>query len=276
LHGLIKGEKEFMALTKRKITVSLAASYVRRKPPRLIESGWLFFMEKHMLMVMIDNYDSFTHNLVQLFYEFDVEVRVFRNDEITLAQIALLGPHWICISPGPKDPAHAGISKAVIRRFGSTVPILGVCLGMQAINEVFDGLTARAPQPVHGKRSRIEHNGSGVFSGLPSPIWVARYHSLQVIVRSPLLVPLAYASDRVVMALQHESWPIWGVQFHPESFLSEYGRHMAANFLALRPKWRNGPHQPHCAQDRFPEMGPPEVESVAFPRPQIISSKAQP
>ena len=228
-----------------------------------------------MLMVMIDNYDSFTHNLVQLFYEFDLEVRVYRNDEITLPEIALLQPHWICISPGPKDPAHAGISKAVIRRFGSTIPILGVCLGMQALNEVFDGLTARAPQPVHGKRSRIEHNGSGVFSGLPSPIWVARYHSLQVIVRSPLLIPLAYALDRVVMALQHESWPLWGVQFHPESFLSEYGRQMAANFLALQPKWQNTPHQPYGHLYRFPGIGPAGVENAAFPPPPIRRSKAQ-
>ena len=228
-----------------------------------------------MLMVMIDNYDSFTHNLVQLFYEFDLEVRVYRNDEITLSQIAFLQPHWICISPGPKDPAHAGISKAVIRRFGSAIPILGVCLGMQAINEVFDGLTVRAPQPVHGKRSSIEHNGSGVFSGLPSPLWVARYHSLQVIMRSPVLLPVAYAGDRVVMALQHESWPLWGVQFHPESFLSEYGRQMAANFLALQPAWRGPCHEPHGAPDRVPRNGPASAESNAFPSPRTMPPKAQ-
>jgi anthranilate synthase component II len=233
-------------------------------------------MGKRMFMLMIDNYDSFTHNLVQLFYEFDLEVRVYRNDEITLPQIELLQPHWICISPGPKDPAHAGISKAVIRRFGSTIPILGVCLGMQAINEVFDGLTVRAPRPVHGKRSSIEHNGSGVFSGLPSPIWVARYHSLQVIMRSRLLIPVAHALDRVVMALQHVSWPLWGVQFHPESFLSEYGRQMAANFLALQPRWRNTLHQPHGHPNRFPEIGPASAENAACPLPQRVPRKAQP
>jgi anthranilate synthase component II len=207
-----------------------------------------------MFMLMIDNYDSFTHNLVQLFYEFDLEVEVYRNDEITLSEIKLLQPDWICVSPGPKDPAHAGISKAVIRRFASTIPTLGVCLGMQAINEVFGGITVKAPEPVHGKRSKIEHNGSGIFSGIPSPIWVARYHSLQVVMRSPRLLPLAYAPDQVVMAIQHECWPLYGVQFHPESFLSEYGYGMAANFLALQPKWRTTLHQPHNYQDCFPRI----------------------
>jgi anthranilate synthase component II len=209
-----------------------------------------------MFMLMIDNYDSFTHNLVQLFYEFDLEVQVYRNDEITLSEIELLQPDWICVSPGPKDPAHAGISKAVIRRFASTIPTLGVCLGMQAINEVFDGITVKAPEPVHGKRSKIEHSGSGIFSGIPSPIWVARYHSLQVVMRSPRLLPLAYAPDQVVMAIQHECWPLYGVQFHPESFLSEYGYKMAANFLALHPKWQTTMHQPHNYQDCFPRIDP--------------------
>jgi anthranilate synthase component II len=217
-----------------------------------------------MFMLMIDNYDSFTHNLVQLFYEFDLEIQVYRNDEITLSMIEFLEPDWICVSPGPKDPAHAGISKAVIQRFASTIPTLGVCLGMQAINEVFGGITVKAPVPVHGKRSRIEHNGSGIFSGLPSPLWVARYHSLQVVMRSPRLLPLAYAPDRVVMAIQHECWPLWGVQFHPESFLSEYGYGMAANFLALQPKWRTTLHPPHNHQECFPRIGPARMENSSF------------
>lgn len=192
-----------------------------------------FFVEWPMRMVMIDNYDSFTHNLVHLFYEFDLEVLVYRNDQLTLVTIEQLHPDWICISPGPKDPAHSGISKAVIRHFAPVVPILGVCLGMQAINEVFGGITIRAPVPVHGKRSRIDHNGCGVFTGVPSPMWVARYHSLQVDLRSPALLPLARAADGVIMAIQHERWPLCGVQFHPESFLSEYGYELTANFLAF-------------------------------------------
>jgi len=229
-----------------------------------------------MFMLMIDNYDSFTHNLVQLFYEFDLDVQVYRNDEITLSEIELLQPDWICVSPGPKDPAHAGISKAVIRRFASTIPILGVCLGMQAINEVFDGITVKAPEPVHGKRSRIEHDGSGIFFGLPSPIWVARYHSLQVVMRSPRLLALAYAADKVVMAIQHECWPLYGVQFHPESFLSEYGYGMAANFLALQPKWRTTVHQPQNYQDCFPRIGPARMENSHFCFQQNFSLQGHP
>jgi len=190
-----------------------------------------------MRLLMIDNYDSFTFNLVQLFYEFDVDVRVFRHDAIGLDEIDALRPTWICISPGPRDPAHAGISKAVVERFGPTVPTLGVCLGMQAINEVFGGRTVRAPVPVHGKRQQVFHNGRGIFAGVPSPFWAARYHSLCVDVTSADLEVLAHTADRVVMGLQHRQWPIWGVQFHPESFLTEHGRALAANFLRLDPQW---------------------------------------
>ena len=144
-------------------------------------------------------------------------------------------------------PASA---KAVIQRFASTVPILGVCLGMQAINEVFEGLTLRAPEPVHGKRSRIDHNGCGVFSGLPSPIWAARYHSLQIDIRSSHLLPLAQAPDGVVMAIQHKQWPLCGVQFHPESFLSEYGYELTANFLAFHSGW-SGALSPSSVRRRY-------------------------
>jgi anthranilate synthase component 2 len=215
------------------------------------------FMEKTMFMLMVDNYDSFTHNLVQLFYEFDLEVLVYRNDQITLSEIESLQPDWICISPGPKDPAHAGISKAVIHRFSSSIPILGVCLGMQAINEVFDGITIKAPEPVHGKRSNIEHNGLGIFAGLPSPFWVARYHSLQAIIRSQVLVPLAYSPDQVVMAVQHKYWPLCGVQFHPESFLTEYGYQLMRNFLALQPKWRVNRYPGESGSDGVPSFDSP-------------------
>jgi anthranilate synthase component II len=229
-----------------------------------------------MFMLVIDNYDSFTHNLVQLFYEFDLEIQVYRNDEITVPEIECLKPDWICVSPGPKDPAHAGISKDVIRRFSSTIPTLGVCLGMQAINEVFDGITVKAPEPVHGKRSRIEHNGCGIFSGIPSPIWVARYHSLQVVMRSPRLLPLAYAPDQVVMAIQHECWPLWGVQFHPESFLSEYGYRMAANFLALQPRWRSTAHSPHDYGDCFPRISRERMEIASFGAHQDFLQQGHP
>ncbi len=190
-----------------------------------------------MQLVMIDNYDSFTYNLVQLFYEFDVKVTVFRHDEVTIEAIGKLEPDWICISPGPKDPAHAGISGDVVRKFGSKTPILGVCLGMQVINEVFGGRTLKAPLPMHGKKSMVSHSGRDIFSGIPSPFCVARYHSLCIEIRSPLLVPLAESEDGVIMGVRHRFWPIHGVQFHPESFMSAYGRELAANFLAVNPDW---------------------------------------
>ena len=138
-----------------------------------------------MRLVMIDNYDSFTYNLVQLFYEFDLEVLVFRHDEIDLAGIAALNPDWLCISPGPKAPEQAGISKAVIAHFYRQIPILGVCLGHQALNEVFGGATVRAPIPVHGKRHQVFHEGRGIFKGLPSPFGAARYHSLMAVAQLP-------------------------------------------------------------------------------------------
>lgn len=206
-----------------------------------------------MRLVMIDNYDSFTFNLVQLFYEFDLEVLVFRHDRISLEGIEELQPDWICISPGPKDPAHAGISKSVVMRFGRTVPILGVCLGMQVINEVFNGRTNKAPLPMHGKRCRVDHTGQSIFSGIPSPFWVARYHSLCIEPRSPLIVPTAIAEDQVIMGIRHRFWPICGVQFHPESFMSQYGLELANNFLALNPRWQSSKPTEDPA-DRFPRL----------------------
>ena len=195
-----------------------------------------------MRLVMIDNYDSFTYNLVQLFYEFDLEVLVFRHDEIDLAGIAALRPDWLCISPGPKTPEQAGISKAVIAHFYRDLPILGVCLGHQALNEVFGGATVKAPVPVHGKRHQVFHRGRGVFKGLPSPFGAARYHSLMAAPNSPELEVTAWTADGVIMGLQHSEFPLHGVQFHPESFLTSHGHALAANFLALgeRPKDRKG------------------------------------
>lgn len=186
-----------------------------------------------MRLVMIDNYDSFTYNLVQLFYEFDLEVLVFRHDAVSLEEIEALKPRWLCISPGPKDPAQAGISKEVIARFHRMIPILGVCLGHQAINEVFGGATVRAPVPVHGKRHQVFHTGQGIFRGLPSPLGAARYHSLMAARIPPELKVTAWTADGVVMGLSHRQYPLHGVQFHPESFLTSHGRELAANFLAL-------------------------------------------
>lgn len=214
-----------------------------------------------MRLVMIDNYDSFTYNLAQLFYEFDLDVEVYRHDRITIDGIETRRPDWICISPGPKDPAHAGISKAVIAHFAPSVPILGVCLGMQAINEVFGGATVKAPEPRHGKRSQVFHRGRGILAGIPSPFVVARYHSLQVIIGSDTLVPLAHAEDGVVMALEHRSWPLCGVQFHPESFMTEYGWELAANFLAFQHRWREARPATPPVHDRFPRPGRPEHPS---------------
>lgn len=200
---------------------------------------------------MIDNYDSFTFNLVQLFYEFDVEVLVYRHDRVSLGQIDDLSPDWICISPGPKTPAHAGISGEVVRRFGPRIPILGVCLGMQVINEVFGGSTVRAPLPLHGKCSKVNHFGQGIFENLPSPLQAARYHSLQISLTSPELTVTARADDGAIMGLEHRVMPIWGVQFHPESFMTEYGLEMAANFLSLKKGWQTCGLNLNTA-DRFP------------------------
>lgn len=205
-----------------------------------------------MCLVLIDNYDSFTFNLYQMFCALDVEVLVFRHDKISAAAVGALEPRWIVISPGPKSPAHSGISKDVVRRYAGAVPILGVCLGMQVINEVYGGRTERAPLPVHGKRSLVRHTGRGLFESLPSPFWVARYHSLQCRVTSPDLRETAWADDGVVMALEHRRLPVWGVQFHPESFLSQYGLEIAARFLASQKDFPMPVPSEKVAENRFP------------------------
>ena len=185
------------------------------------------------MLLMIDNSDSFTYNIVQYFGELGEDVRTARNDEITLDQIAALNPDRICISPGPKAPKDAGISLEVLRHFKGKLPILGVCLGHQAIGEAFGGSVVRAKQVMHGKTSPVAHTGVGVFRDLPSPFTVIRYHSL-AIERASLpscLEVTAWTDDGEIMGVRHKEYDIEGVQFHPESILSEHGHALLKNFL---------------------------------------------
>ncbi|MBX9869532.1 MAG: aminodeoxychorismate/anthranilate synthase component II [Burkholderiaceae bacterium] len=185
------------------------------------------------MLLMIDNYDSFTYNLVQYFAELKEDVHTFRNDEISLDQIAALKPDHICISPGPCTPNEAGISVALLQRFAGQIPILGVCLGHQAIGAAFGGKVVRAKQVMHGKTSAIAHTGVGVFHGLPSPFTVTRYHSL-AIERASLpacLEVTAWTDDGEIMGVRHKEFDLQGVQFHPESILSEHGHALLKNFL---------------------------------------------
>ncbi|MFT5701632.1 MAG: anthranilate synthase component 2 [Desulforhopalus sp.] len=190
-------------------------------------------------LLVIDNYDSFTYNLVQMFRQYPLAIQVRRSDKINLAEVAALAPDYILISPGPKDPAHAGISIDLIRTWHKRVPILGVCLGMQCINEVFGGLTVRSPLPLHGKTSGIYHRGEALFAGLPTPFRAARYHSL-VVQPDPALLQdsltvTARTDDQLIMGLSHRHFPLHGVQFHPESFLTDHGFQLVENFLKLGP-----------------------------------------
>lgn len=186
------------------------------------------------MLLMIDNYDSFTYNIVQYFGELGEEVRTVRNDEVTLRDIDKMQPDRICISPGPKAPVDAGVSVDVLKEFKGQLPILGVCLGHQAIGEAFGGKIVRARQVMHGKTSLIAHTGEGVFKGLPSPFTVIRYHSL-AIERASLpdcLEVTAWTDDGEIMGVRHKEYDIEGVQFHPESILSEHGHALLKNFLA--------------------------------------------
>ena len=187
------------------------------------------------MLLMLDNYDSFTYNLVQYFGELGQDVRVFRNDQITLEQIDALAPDYICISPGPCSPAEAGISIEVIKRYAGKVPLLGVCLGHQAIGAAFGGNIIRAKEIMHGKTSEITHTGSDVFKGLPSPFTVIRYHSLAIERETipPCLTITAQTADGEIMGVRHKTLPVYGVQFHPESILSEHGHALLRNFLEL-------------------------------------------
>jgi anthranilate synthase component 2 len=186
-------------------------------------------------LFVLDNYDSFTFNLVQLFRVHPLEVIVVRADKVAVDEVAALNPDYIVVSPGPKDPQAAGISVPLIAALHTRFPILGVCLGMQSLNEAFGGNTVRAPQPKHGKTDELRHRGRGLFAGIPSPCKVARYHSLAVTNVHPDLEVTATTPDGVVMGLSHRAHRLHGVQFHPESFLTEHGSRMVENFLKLGP-----------------------------------------
>ncbi|MBT7695984.1 MAG: aminodeoxychorismate/anthranilate synthase component II [Desulfobacterales bacterium] len=192
-------------------------------------------LTKKPKLLVLDNYDSFTYNLVQMFMLYNLSIDIYRNNKITLDQVEGINPDYILISPGPKNPAHTGISISLIKEYCEKIPILGVCLGMQCINEVFGGKTIRDPLPMHGKTSKITHESQGVFSGIPSPFTAARYHSLMV--KPPIkdLLVTATADDGVIMGLSHKDLPLHGVQFHPESFLTENGFILIENFLKLGP-----------------------------------------
>jgi para-aminobenzoate synthetase component 2 len=185
------------------------------------------------MILVIDNYDSFTYNLVQYLGEMGAELDVRRNDAISLTEIAQMRPEKIVISPGPGTPDDAGITLDLIREFGPTIPIFGVCLGQQAIGQALGGRVIRAERLMHGKTSSVTHTGKGVFKGLPSPLEATRYHSL-IVERSSLpdaLEITAESPDGEIMGLKHRTWPLEGVQFHPEAVLTEHGKQMVRNFL---------------------------------------------
>ena len=185
------------------------------------------------MLLMIDNYDSFTYNIVQYFGELGQEVKVFRNDAITIGEIARLKPDYLVISPGPGTPPQAGVSLSAIREFAGKIPLFGVCLGHQSIGEAFGGRVVHAKRLMHGKVSPVHHNDSGVFRGLPNPVICTRYHSLAVERESlpDCLEITAWTDDGEIMGLRHKTLAVEGVQFHPESILTEHGHDMLKNFL---------------------------------------------
>jgi anthranilate synthase/aminodeoxychorismate synthase-like glutamine amidotransferase len=196
------------------------------------------------MVFVLDNYDSFTYNLVQYLGEMGADVLVRRNDELTVERVAALKPDRILLSPGPCTPAEAGILVPLVRHMAGKVPILGVCLGHQAIGEAFGGKVVRAHQLMHGKTSEVEHDGTGIFNGLPTPLTCTRYHSLivaedslpselEVTARTPEANGAGRAGGSVIMGLRHRKFPIEGVQFHPESVLTEGGHRMIKNFLEM-------------------------------------------
>ncbi len=187
------------------------------------------------MIAVIDNYDSFTYNLVQYLGELGADLQVFRNDAITIDELAALLPEQIVISPGPGVPNDGGISSGAIQRFSGQIPILGVCLGHQCIGAVFGSVVTRAPRLMHGKTSPIYHNGKGIFDGLPSPFEATRYHSL--VVEEPVadcLEVTAFTTDGVVMGVKHKAHHTYGVQFHPESILTKHGKQLLKNFLMIK------------------------------------------
>jgi anthranilate synthase component 2 len=186
-------------------------------------------------LLVIDNYDSFTFNLVQMFRSYDLDISVFRADALSVEDVVQQRPDYVLVSPGPKNPSAAGISTELIRRCHGEFPILGVCLGMQCMNEAFGGTTVHAPVPMHGKTSAVHHDGAGLFERVPHPLTVARYHSLAITGISDDLKVNARSADGVPMAVQHVRDPLFGVQFHPESFLTEHGFTLVENFLRSGP-----------------------------------------
>ena len=187
-------------------------------------------------ILLIDNYDSFTYNLVQYFGELGCDVTIWRNDQFTLDDVRKLNPDAIVVSPGPCTPLEAGQSVSVIRELGAEFPVLGGCLGHQSIGEAFGARVERALQPVHGKTSPVRHDGTGLFAGLPDGVRVTRYHSLVVRDLPPELVATAFTTDpqeEIIMALRHRDYPVYGVQFHPESIETQSGMDMLRNFLTL-------------------------------------------
>ncbi|GGJ64120.1 anthranilate synthase component II [Deinococcus aquiradiocola] len=190
-------------------------------------------------LLVIDNYDSFTYNLVQYLGELGCQLTIWRNDQFTLEEVGALNPDAIVVSPGPCTPLEAGLSVEVVRRFAPVTPMLGVCLGHQSMGEAFGASVVRAPVPVHGKTSTVQHDGQGLFAGLGSEAGVTRYHSLIVEELPPELVPTAWTVDhtpdgerRILMALRHREYPMFGVQFHPESIATQDGMTMLRNFLS--------------------------------------------
>lgn len=193
------------------------------------------------MLLVLDNYDSFTYNLVQYFGELGEDIVVHRNDALSVADVESMAPDAIVVSPGPCTPAEAGISVALIRALGAHTPLLGVCLGHQAIGEAYGGVVVRASRVMHGKQSALLHDGTNLFEGVPSPFNVMRYHSLIVeraTVPAALEVTAVAADDRnEVHAMQHRTHPVWGVQFHPESILTEHGKALLVNFLTMSRQW---------------------------------------
>jgi len=186
------------------------------------------------MLLLIDNYDSFTYNLVQGFGSLGVNVNVYRNDALSVEDALALKPNGIIISPGPGIPDQAGITLKLIKAAAGHLPLLGVCLGHQALGQAFGGRVCRAPQLVHGKTSSIKHNGQGIFQNIPSPFTATRYHSLVIDPHSfPNELEITADSDGIIMGVKHRSWPLYGVQFHPESIASEYGATIFANFLSI-------------------------------------------
>ena len=190
------------------------------------------------MILVIDNYDSFVHNLARYLRELGWETTVARNDGITLQEIEHLAPSHIVISPGPCTPDEAGISVAAVRRFGGQIPILGVCLGHQCIGQAYGGRVVRAQRPMHGKASRVRHGGGGLFAGLPNPLAAGRYHSLVVDPEGlpAVLKATAFSGEGEIMALQHRRFRVTGLQFHPEAVLTEGGYDLLRNFLTARPE----------------------------------------